>query len=242
MLTRRSTHVSRAVVGALSLAMLCLLPARPASAQGEPRNRRTTVSFNAPFEIPGPAGAMVLPPGTYVFKLLDTVNDRSVVQVFNKDESKLLSTILAIPNNRLKATDQLVMTFAERSAGSPQALKAWFCPGDKWGQEFVYPKAEALTIAAAAQEPVLYVPDVVKPATPPTEPPPPPLAQAIMAEPVKAVTPVGTDIPVTQLVEPPPVQTVPVLPKAAGDLPLLALLGVLSLAVGFSVRAYRCAH
>ena len=57
------------------------------------------------------------------------------------------STILAIPNFRLKATDKTVMTFRERLAGQPEALRAWFYPGSQWGEEFVYPKAKAMEIA-----------------------------------------------------------------------------------------------
>lgn len=240
MSTRFSTLAGRAVTCAISVAALCLVYATTAWAQAEPHNRRTTVTFSAPFEIPGASGVMTLPAGTYVFKLMDAVNERSVVQVFNKDESKLLSTILAIPNYRLKPTDQLVMTFAERAAGRPQALRAWFAPGDKWGQEFVYPKAEAMEFAVQTREPVLYY-------TPKPEPTPPvePTVATVRTEPIQAVTPVGKDIPVAQVVEPPPVQVVPpapVLPKTAGELPLLALLGVLLLAVGLSARVLRCVH
>jgi hypothetical protein len=40
------------------------------------------------------------------------------------DESHIYATILAIPNYRLRATDKTVMTFAERAAGDPQAIRA----------------------------------------------------------------------------------------------------------------------
>lgn len=237
MSTRLSTWMSRTVLCALGIAMFCLMPAITASAQ--PKDKRTTVTFSAPFEVPRGNEVLVLPAGTYVFKLLDTVNDRSVVQIFSKDEATLHTTILAIPNYRLKATSDLVMTFAERSAGNPQALRAWFCPGDNWGQEFVYPKAEAMMLAQQTQAPVLYLPDAVKP-TPPNAPPV--TVKVLKDEPVKAVTPVGTDVPVIQVVEPPPVQTAPSLPKTAGELPLLVLIGMLLLAVGATARALRCAR
>ena len=64
--------------------------------------------------------------------LLDSLSDRHIVQVFNKDESHIYATILAIPNYRLRATDKTVMTFAERAEGDPQAIRAWFYPGDNW--------------------------------------------------------------------------------------------------------------
>ena len=38
-------------------------------------NRKTVVTFSAPVEVPG-IGAQVLPAGTYVFKILDSMSDR----------------------------------------------------------------------------------------------------------------------------------------------------------------------
>src|SRR3954462_695485 len=121
--------------------------------------RKTVISFSAPVEIPGVhlTGWSVLPAGTYVFKILDSASDRHIVQIFSKDELTVYATILAIPNYRLKATDKTVMTFRERPAGEPEALRAWFYPGRQWGEEFVYPKAKALAIAAETKTPVLFV-------------------------------------------------------------------------------------
>ncbi len=42
----------------------------------------------------------------------------------------------------------------EVAAGQPQALRAWFYPGDNFGQEFAYPKQEAVQIAAFVKTPV----------------------------------------------------------------------------------------
>jgi hypothetical protein len=118
-------------------------------------SKKTTVTFKIPMEIPG-ASAQVLPAGVYVFRLLGSLSDRNIVQVFNKDESHIYATILAIPNFRLRATDKTVIIFAERAAGEPQAIKAWFYPGDNWGQEFVYPKSKALELAKRTNARSLY--------------------------------------------------------------------------------------
>jgi len=200
-------------------------------------DKKTTVNFSAPVEIPG-ISAQVLPAGTYVVRLLDSLSDRHVVQIFNKDESHLYATILAIPNYRLKATDKTVMTFAERAAGEPQAIRAWFYPGDNFGQEFVYPKTKALELAKITSQPVLYIPDevapnIVAPVKTADEPP----VIALKEAPIMAVTPAGEVVPVAEVVEPPPVQTAEAkLPKTASDLPLLALMGFLCLGVGISLR------
>jgi len=102
-------------------------------------NKKTVFTFSAPVEIPG----QVLTPGTYVFKLLDTASDRHIVQVFNKDQNHLYATFLTIPDYRMKPPEKPLITFEERPAGSPEAIKAWFYPNDNYGNEFVYPKARA---------------------------------------------------------------------------------------------------
>src|SRR4029077_960759 len=155
-----SKCLSRALVLAFGITLLGMMFSSTASAQ--PGIKKTTLTFSGPVEIPG-VGAQVLPAGTYVFRLFDSLSDRNIVQVFSADESHIFATILAIPNYRLKATDKTVMTFAERAAGDPQAIRAWFYPGDNWGQEFVYPKRRALELARLTNLPVLYIPDELAP-------------------------------------------------------------------------------
>src|SRR5678815_4402666 len=105
-----STRLSRALVLAFSITVFCMAFSGMTSAQTW--NKRTSVTFSGPVEIPGPE-AQVLPAGTYVFRLLDSQSNRNIVQIFNKDESHLYATILAIPNYRLQPTDQTVITFSE---------------------------------------------------------------------------------------------------------------------------------
>src|ERR1022692_3659166 len=128
------------------------------AAKADGWNRKTVMTFSAPVEIPGVhlKGWGVLPAGTYVFKLVDSQSDRHIVQIFNADEKTVYATILSIPNYRLKATDKTVITFRERPAGEPEAIRAWFYPGRNWGEEFVYPKARAMVLAAATNTPVLF--------------------------------------------------------------------------------------
>ena len=226
----RSARVRLAFGLFFGVALLCTMFAAPAAAQ--PRDRKTSVTFSQPFEIPGVgpegSGPQVLPAGTYVFALVDSLSDRHIVRVFSSDEKHVHATILAIPNYRLRATDKTVMTFSERAAGEPQAIRAWFYPGDNSGQEFVYPKRRAVELAKVYQQPVLYIPDEVAAQ--------PPLV-ALKAAPVRAVTPVGEDVALAQVVEAPPLQ-VARLPKTAGTLPLFGLMGLLSLAVGVSLKRF----
>ena len=234
-----SKRISRALVFAFSITALCMMLSGTASAQ--PWNKKTTVTFSAPVEIPG-VGAQVLPAGTYVFRLLDSLSDRNIVQVFNKDESHIYATILAIPNYRLRATDKTVMTFAERAAGDPQAIRAWFYPGDNWGQEFVYPRSKAVQLAKITRLPVLYIPDEVAPnIVAPVKTAAEPAVIALKEVPLMAVKPTGEVVAVAEVVEPPPVQTAAKLPKTASELPLVALMGFLCLGIGISLRTF-CAR
>ena len=257
MFARISKYRSRAFVFAFSIAMLCPMFSSTASAQ-QGWDKRTRVTFNTPVEIPG-VSAQVLPAGTYVFRLMDSSSDRHIVQILNKDETHLYANVLAIPNYRLRATDKTVMTFSERRSGEPQAIRAWFYPGDNSGQEFVYPKARAIELAKVTNQPVLFMPTelapfLIEPVKSATEPP----VIALREAPVGAVTPAGQEVALTEVVSRPPVQTASVqqtagtsqitdapqtasLPKTASALPLLALMGLFSISLGLSLRAL-CRH
>ena len=198
-------------------------------------DKKTIMTFSEPVEIPG-VGAQVLPAGTYVFTLVDSLSDRNIVRVWNKDQTHVFATILAIPNYRLKATSKTVMTFRERAAGSPEAIRAWFYPGDNFGQEFVYPKVRAIEIAKVAKQPVLWIPDeiavyVVQPVKSADEPP----HAALKAAPIKAVTPKGEEVEVAQVIPPKTEVAQASLPTPASSLPLLGLIGLLALGSGFAL-------
>jgi len=113
------------------------------SLSADPWNKKTSITINEPMQIP----TKVLEPGKYVFKLIDS-NYRHVIQVFNEDESRILATVIAIPNERLHPTDKSEFKFWESPAGQPHALRAWFYPGDNFGHEFAYNPSMAAQITA----------------------------------------------------------------------------------------------
>jgi hypothetical protein len=230
-----SNRCSRVLRLSVSSVLLCMMFSAVTSAQTW--NKRTSVTLSGPVEIPG-KDAQVLPAGTYVFRLLDSQSNRNIVQIFNSDESHLYATIVAIPNYRLRATDRTVMTFAERAAGEPQAIRAWFYPGDNSGQEFVYPKKRAVELAKITNQPVLYIPDEVAPnIVAPVKTATEPAVIALKEVPLRAVEPTGKDVAITEVIAPPPVQTAAHLAKTAGGLPLLALGGVFCLSLAISIRS-----
>ena len=124
-------------------------------ARADEWNKKTILTFSGPVQIPG----ATLPAGSYVFKLADIPGNRHVVQVFDKDEKKIYTTMLAIPNQRLEPSDKPIVLFSERASGSPQAVKVWYYPGDTIGNEFVYPRAQAMKIARETHTRVLAMND-----------------------------------------------------------------------------------
>jgi hypothetical protein len=225
-------------------------------AQADDWNRKTIVTFSSPVEIPGVhlAGWAILPAGTYVFKILDSQSDRHIVQISNQDETAIYATVLAIPNYRLKATDKTVMTFAERPAGQPEALRAWFYPGRTSGEEFVYPKARALTLAKTAKMPVLFTSaELPSEVSEPIRTADAPVVMELKRAPIKAIRPSGEEVQLAAVITPPPVLTQvamaqdpasgaaaqpATLPATAGSLPLLALFGLLILGGAAALRVF----
>jgi len=117
--------------------------------------KQTFLTFSGPVALP----TVTLPAGTYQFRLADPDSGRRTLQVWDQEGTKLYATLLTIPNEKLEASDDTVVMFSERPAGAPQAIKAWFYPGERIGQEFVYPKRQAMELAAANHAPVMAFSD-----------------------------------------------------------------------------------
>jgi hypothetical protein len=193
-------------------------------------NKRTTVTFNEPLEVPG----QVLPAGTYTFTIVNSYGMRNIVQIWNKDKTNLITTILAIPNYRLEPTEETMIKFKERPGDQPQALKAWFYPGHGYGIEFVYPRQEAIQIAEATNE---IVPAEVGELT----------LSTLKTIPLIAMTPGQKEEPIAEAFQTAPaaasktaepVEVAKVLPKTASITPLLGLLGILFILMGFGLRRF----
>jgi LPXTG-motif cell wall-anchored protein len=207
-------------------------------ARADEWNKKTIFTFNQPVEIPG----IVLPAGTYVFKLADSIADRNIVQVFNKDENHLYGTFLAIPDYRMKTPDKPIITFEERAAGAPEAVRAWFYPGDNYGNEFVYPKARAVELAHVTHQAVPSMPtelagNTKKPAQTMKEAP----VMAMKQSHLTVQNPSGAESEIAEVYPPPPVETASArprkeLPKTGSPLPLIGLIGLISLGAGASLR------
>jgi hypothetical protein len=142
------------IIRIVSAILVCLAMTHSVDAQ---QRRQTKVRFNAPIEIPNPStrtGVMTLPPGEYMFSLVDTGTSHHVIRVSDVSGKTVHSMVMTIPDYRLNATSKTVMYLGERPAGSPAAIKSWFYPGESLGERFVYPKARAQVLAAEAKQPV----------------------------------------------------------------------------------------
>jgi hypothetical protein len=184
-------------------------------------------------EVPG----QVLSPGTYVFKLMESQSDRSIVQVFNKNENHLYGTFLTIPDYRLTPRGKSVITFEERAAGSPEAVKAWFYPGENYGHDFVYPKVKAVELAKANNQPVASMPtelaaNTTIPATTMQES----HVVAMKQAPLTAQQPTEQEVEVAEvfLLSPPAVPDS--LPQTASSLPLVGLIGLVAFGIARLLR------
>ena len=191
-------------------------------------NKKTVLTVKETIPLPH----TVLQPGTYVFKLADSQSDRHIVQIFNADQTHIIATILAIPNYRLKPTGKSVFRFWETPAGNPKAMRAWFYPGDNFGQEFAYPKMKSIEIARITRTPaptILVEKEVVE-------------VEVLKTAPVVIVTEQGEEKPLVLLAQNTVVQPAPeaayvhedtaaaTLPSTASSLPLMGLIGLASLA------------
>jgi len=134
------------IAAASCFGILSLAP----NASADQWNKKTYITVSEPVQVPG----KVLQPGRYVMRLLDSPSNRHVVQIFNEREDQLQTTVLAIPNYRLRPTGKTEFQWWETPAGQPKAMRAWFYPGDNFGQEFAYPKTEAMKIATVTNQQV----------------------------------------------------------------------------------------
>lgn len=208
----------------VAFCMILVVSAAAPVTKAQNGDMKTVIKFSEPIEIPG---GTILPAGTYFFKLLNSDSGRWVVQIFDENQTKTFATLITVQDFRYQPTNEVVMTFAERPAGSPPAIKEWFFVGEQFGREFVYPKPRAIELAKQSNEPVLAMPvelapDITAPVVTGTEEP----VVALERAPIVAVTPSGKEVPTADVTNLP-------LPHTASSIPQLALAGLLAIGVAF---------
>ena len=233
---------------AIAITSIGLLGAALApTAKADEWNKRTILTVNEPIQVPG----QVMQPGKYVMRLLDSPANRHIVQIFNEDESHLITTILAIPNYRLEPTGKTQFSFWETPPGQPKAMRAWFYPGDNFGQEFAYPRSEAVSIATATHTAVPTAEtqadmttarvgtvnengeDKAMPETPQQQ------EVAHQATPAPTPQPAPREEAQAERMQTPPTAAPDTLPHTASNLPWIGLAGLVSLTAFLTLRFAR---
>ncbi len=102
----------------------------------------TYVTFSGPVEIPG----MVLAPGKYEFKLMESGKRDDYIGIFNM-KGDLMETLFGTPEYRRHTTDTTVLTMEKRGPRDPEAIESWFYPDSNYGIKFVYPKPAGSGVA-----------------------------------------------------------------------------------------------
>ena len=147
---KRFTSLTAAVFTAAFLAA-----ATSASAQDSNVDQRTYLTFSGPVQMPG----VTLPAGKYVFKLAPTAL-HNVMQVFDGEEKHIIGQWFFVASERTseeqsRADGKPVVMFREMPEGVTPAIHYFYYPTDLRGKEFIYPKEQAVKIAAATHETVL---------------------------------------------------------------------------------------
>src|SRR5580704_10944404 len=139
---RKETMKRFSLLGIGALAAIGLAVLNPV-VKADEHDRKTVISISQPLEVPG----VVLPPGTYVMKLFDSSSDRHIVQFMNERQNRQLALTFAVPAERARPAEKTLLTMYEGSGGAPPAIRTWYYPGDKVGQEFLYPHDQASRIS-----------------------------------------------------------------------------------------------
>jgi hypothetical protein len=231
---------------ALLAAALGVVAVAPKAAADE-YNKKVIATFSEPVEVPG---GITLQPGTYVFKLQDSQNDRHIVLIQNQRENHTFAQVFATNAFRVVPKGKVQFTFYEAAAGQPKPLRTMFWPGDHYGQAFMYKRDRATQIASSQTTRAEVPAEPVAEATPAPAPEPAP-APAEVAQNTPAPAPEPAPAPAEVAAAPAPApepapapalvaenNTPATLPQTASNLPLLALLGFLSIGVAFALSAF----
>jgi hypothetical protein len=195
----------------LWLSVICLAAASMAGpvTRADDSVRQATVTIQSPEQVPG----SVLPAGTYVFKQTGMQSGWAIVQIYSKDGSALVTTILAYPNPQIASNGQNVVVYPANGPGGIPAMEGFVFTGDSTVEQFAYPKTAADQIGAANHTRI--------PTTGTDDAYPSALPEAAGSWSAPATSNSDSDAAMTAQEEK--------LPQTASPLPLVALIGVFSI-------------
>jgi hypothetical protein len=133
-------------VSALFMAAMCAAGMAMGATTGhiEDSAKKTTLSVSVLTQLPG----TTLAAGSYVFRQSGEQSGWDIVQVYNSDQSSLVTTLLAYPNPNLVSNGQAFLVYPQSTDSQTQIMEAFFFDGDPVGQQLAYPKKTADAIGA----------------------------------------------------------------------------------------------
>ena len=152
------------VIAALAISLMS--SASIPSLKASEFDKKTIITISQPVAVEG----TILPVGQYVLRLLNSSSGLDAVYVFNGDETRLITTVLANHAYRPQPTGESEFSFYESRAGQPTALHTWFYPGDDNGFEFLQPQHMVASGSSAAPEGAKKTPARLPKHTVPAEP------------------------------------------------------------------------
>ncbi|MEO8380327.1 MAG: hypothetical protein ABI779_11740 [Acidobacteriota bacterium] len=203
----------------------------------------STLPVTEPLEV----GGVILQPGTYMIRVLPSPADRNKVQITSPDRDKVYATLLTVPH-ALDPNEEVTNTtfvYFPAGEGMPRALRTWFAPNTSasfGGHDIVYEQTRAEQLARVSKSNVVSYTGTTQVAdfdntelhviTPEAK-----------VETYTYVAPAPTPAPMisserettVQVADATPME----MPGTASNVPLIALLGLASLAGAFAVRMAR---
>lgn len=216
---------NRTLFSLSAVALVIGLTFVPTASAQVPLPEQSTWNISEPTDV----GGTVLQPGSYRITAVARPNDRNVVRVSSPDGQTLYATVLTVPHQLAPNEDASNTTFVyfPPVSGQPRVLRTWF-PADPMsagGHDIVYSQERARQLASAAQAPIITYQDTVT-------------AADFETTDLYVVTPEAR---VERYVVPAPMTSQSTLrtqlPATASNTPMIALLGLLSIAGAFAVRA-----
>jgi len=137
---KQSSIARAAAIGVLAIMSF------PAASLADDYDKKTIITITEPLEVPG----IVLQPGKYVFKLLNSSSNRHIVEVMNERMDHLYALTFTAAARKIQQKGRTVLTFYEGKGDQPHAIRQWYWPGELDGQEFLYPRKQAERISAVA--------------------------------------------------------------------------------------------
>src|SRR5690349_24835425 len=127
--------------------LVVLVGAMASGANAFTSDKRTYFTFNQPVALPG----VMLPAGTYMFRIANPDTSRNVIEVSNKQGTEHFAMLNTVQAQRRDAPKDSELRFLETAAGAPPAVGTYWYMGETTGYEFIYTKEQLAALNSSAR-------------------------------------------------------------------------------------------